>query len=147
MQPVNQGIEEELFDYLVHSIADTPYYMLLGVKVRLLASGLAELELEVSQQHINPMGAVHGGLYMSLADAAMGNAIRSLGIKAVTVDCNTSMIAGASVGETIKARGTLEKIGKNLVFASARVTTDEKLLASARGTFYRVGLIDINHGS
>ena len=56
---------------------------------------------------------------MSLADAAMGNAVRSLGIMAVTVDCTTSMISGAS-RETIKARGTLEKVGKNLIFASAR---------------------------
>ncbi len=147
MQPVNQGLEEKLFNYLVHSIETTPYYQLLGVKVGLLAPGSAELEVEVSNQHTNPLGAVHGGLYMSLADAAMGNAIRSLGIKAVTVDCATSMIAGASIGEVIKARGTLEKVGKNLIFASALVTTGEKLLASARGTFYRVGLIEINHGS
>ncbi len=147
MQTINQGLEEELFNYLVHSIEDTPYYQLLGVEVRLLASGSAELEVEVSQQHTNPLGAVHGGLYMSLADAAMGNAIRSLGIKAVTVDCTTSMIAAASIGEVIKAQGSLEKVGKNLIFASARVTAGEKILASSRGTFYRVGLIEINHGS
>lgn len=147
MQPVNQGLEENLFNYLVHSIETTPYYQLLGVKIRLLGPGVADLEVEVSGHHTNPLGAVHGGLYMSLADAAMGNAIRSLGIKAVTVDCTTSMIAGATVGEVIKARGTLEKVGKNLIFASAQVTSGEKLLASARGTFYRVGLIEINQGS
>lgn len=147
MPVINQGLQEALFNYLVNSIENTPYYQLLGVKISLLGSGLAELEAEVSHQHTNPLGAVHGGLYMSLADAAMGNAIRSLGIKAVTVDCATSMIAGASAGEIIKARGTLDKVGKNLIFASARVTTGEKLLATARGTFYRVGLIDINHGS
>jgi len=142
LQPVNQGLEENLFNYLVHSIEHTPYYQLLGVKIRLLGPGVADLEVEVSGQHTNPLGAVHGGLYMSLVDAAMGNAIRSLGIKAVTVDCTTSMISGASVGETIKARGTLEKVGKNLIFASARVTTGEKILASSRGTFFRVGEID-----
>ncbi|HHV15350.1 MAG TPA: PaaI family thioesterase [Gelria sp.] len=147
MQVINQGLEKELFNYLVHSIENTPYYQLLGVKIRLLGPGLAELDAEVSQQHTNPLGAVHGGLYMSLADAAMGNAVRSLGIMAVTVDCTTSMISGASLGETIKARGTLEKVGKNLIFASARVITGEKLLATTKGTFYRVGLIDINHGS
>ncbi|MDD2372723.1 MAG: PaaI family thioesterase [Syntrophomonadaceae bacterium] len=147
MQVINQGVEEELFNYLVHSIEMTPYYQLLGVKIRLLGPGLADLEVEVSHQHTNPLGAVHGGLYMSLADAAMGNAVRSLGIKAVTVECATSMMAGASLRETIKARGTLEKVGKNLIFASARVTAGEKLLATTKGTFYRVGLIDINHGS
>lgn len=147
MQVINQGVEEELFNYLVHSIEMTPYYQLLGVKIRLLGPGLADLEVEVSHQHTNPLGAVHGGLYMSLADAAMGNAVRSLGIKAVTVECATSMVAGASLRETIKARGTLEKVGKNLIFASARVTAGEKLLATTKGTFYRVGLIDINHGS
>jgi len=147
LQVINQGVEEELFNYLVHSIEMTPYYQLLGVKIRLLGPGLADLEVEVSHQHTNPLGAVHGGLYMSLADAAMGNAVRSLGIKAVTVECATSMMAGASLRETIKARGTLEKVGKNLIFASARVTAGEKLLATTKGTFYRVGLIDINHGS
>ncbi len=143
----NQGIDEELFRHIADSIGDTPYYKLLGIQVINIGPGLAEMSVTVDLKHTNPLGVTHGGLMMSLADAAMGNAIRSLGIKAVTVDCTTSMVAGASVGETIKARGTLEKVGKNLIFASAQVTTDEKLLASARGTFYRVGLIEINHGS
>lgn len=91
----NTGIEPQLFDYINHSINETPFYNLLGIKVYKLGPGLAELETVAESKHMNPLGAVHGGLYMSLADAAMGNAVRSLGIKGVTVDCSTAFIAAA----------------------------------------------------
>ena len=31
MQVINQGLEKELFNYLAHSIENTPYYQLLGL--------------------------------------------------------------------------------------------------------------------
>jgi uncharacterized protein (TIGR00369 family) len=35
------------------------------------------MELEVTDQHANPMGTVHGGILCDLADAAMGTAYAS----------------------------------------------------------------------
>ena len=42
---------------------------------------------------------------MSLADAAMGNAVRSLGIRSVNVDMSTSFVSSAMIGQEIIGRG------------------------------------------
>ncbi|MDD3023644.1 MAG: PaaI family thioesterase, partial [Syntrophomonadaceae bacterium] len=75
MKAENCGIEEGLFKYLVDSINHTPYYRLLGIEIAKVGKGTAELAVCANQNHANPLGAIHGGLIMSLADAAMGNAI------------------------------------------------------------------------
>ncbi len=137
----NLGIDDKLFAYIVHTITSTPFYQLLGLRVRKLGPGIAELEITASIEHTNPLGAVHGGLYMSLADAAMGNAVRSLGIKGVTTDCSTSFMAAASLGDSLVASGEVIKTGKNLVFARAQIRAGELILADAKATFYRTGMI------
>lgn len=138
----NLGIDTRLFEYIVHSINETPFYQLLGLQVKKLGSGYAELEAMVRQHHTNPLGAVHGGLYMSMLDAAMGNAVRSLGIKAVTVDLSTGFVAAAAIGESLAATGEVIKPGNNLIFARAQVSSGKRVLADARGTFYRIGSIE-----
>ena len=46
---------------------------------------------------------------MSIADAAMGNAIRSLGITGVTVDISVAMIAAVPHGSVLQAIGKVKK--------------------------------------
>jgi len=138
----NRGIDPHLFEYIVHSINETPYYQLLGLQVTKLGPGVAELESMARPHHTNPLGSVHGGLYMSMLDAAMGNAVRSLGIKAVTVDLSTGFVAAAAIGEVLTAAGEVIRSGNNLIFARAQVTSGKRILADARGTFYRIGSIE-----
>lgn len=139
----NMGIDQKLFDYIMHSIQETPFYQLLGLQVKKLGLGTAELEIISRTQHTNPLGVVHGGLYMSILDAAMGNAVRSLGIKAVTVDLSTGFVASAALGDTLIASGEVIRSGKSMLFARAQVTSGDRLVADARGTFYRIGSIDL----
>jgi len=141
----NQGIDEELFRHIADSIADTPYYKLLGIQVINIGPGLAELSVTVDLKHTNPLGVTHGGLMMSLADAAMGNAIRSLGIKAVTVDCSTGFIASAQQGETVIARGEVLRAGKNMLFAQAEVRAGNRLLSNSKASYFKTGEIDLNN--
>lgn len=138
----NMGVDDKLFDYIVKSINHTPFYKLLGLKLQKLGPGIAELSATATMEHTNPLGAIHGGLYMSLVDAAMGNAIRSLGIKSVTVDCSTGFIAAAAIGEELTASGEVLRAGQSLIFARAEIRTGKRILADARGTFYRTGTIE-----
>lgn len=139
MKAENAGIDQKLFDYIAKSLENTPFYNLLGVKLIRLDQGMSEMAVNINIKHTNPLGFVHGGLIMSLADAAMGNAIRSLGINGVTVDCSTALISAAQVGELVTARGKVLKAGKSMVFTEANIWTGERLLASAKGTFYKTG--------
>ncbi|MEN6324810.1 MAG: PaaI family thioesterase [Syntrophomonas sp.] len=142
MKAENCGIEESLFNYLIESISHTPFYQLLGVEIAKVGKGMAELAVCANQNHTNPLGAIHGGLIMSLADAAMGNAIRSLGIKGVTVDCSTAFISGALLGELVVGKGRVLKAGRNMIFAEAEVFAGEHLIASSKATFFKTGEID-----
>lgn len=139
----NTGIDQELFEYIIHSIQETPFYQLLGLQVIMLGPGMAELEVTARKEHTNPLGVVHGGLYMSILDAAMGNAVRSLGVKAVTVDLSTGFVAAAALGDQLIASGEVIKSGKSMLFARAQVASGNRIIADARGTFYRIGTIDL----
>ena len=141
MSAVNDGLDKKLFEYLQKSIKNTPYYQMLGIELSALAPGRADIKVVAGQQHSNPMGLVHGGLISSLADAAMGNAIRSLGIKGVTVDMSIAFTASARMGDTIVARGKVLKSGKNMIFAEAEVYAGEVLIGHSKATFFRVGEI------
>jgi len=143
MDAENNGIDQKLFEYLQKSLKETEYYKLLEIELQLLAPGYAELRVVSGPQHTNPLGLIHGGLITSIVDAAMGNAIRSLGITGVTVDLSVALIATARVGDTVVARGKVLKSGRSMIFAEAEVHSGDTLLAHSKATFYKVS--DINY--
>lgn len=143
MDAENNGIDQKLFDYLQKSIKETKYYKLLEMELQLLAPGYAEFRVVSGPQHTNPLGLIHGGLITSMADAAMGNAIRTLGIAGVTVDLSVALIAAARLGDTIIARAKVLKSGKSMIFAEAEVHSGDTLLAHSKATFYKIS--DINY--
>ncbi|MGE5380081.1 MAG: PaaI family thioesterase [Methylocystaceae bacterium] len=143
----NMGIKKELFDLIIASVTQAPYYQLLGVRLEQIGSGWATLTVMPQTQHTNPIGLVHGGLIMSLGDAAMGNAVRSLGLKGVTANMNIDFMRPAKVESKLLARGDVTKAGSNLVFARAVIESDNKLIAATSGTFYVTGAIDLEVGS
>lgn len=143
MKAVNQGIDEALFQYLVHSIKESPFYNLLGLELEAAALGEVTIGAVTENKHTNPLGLIHGGVVMTIADAAMGNAIRSLGIKGVTIDCSTSYPASAPMGTEIKAIGKVLRAGRNLIFAEAQVYAGEKLIGHSKATFYRTEIAEL----
>lgn len=138
MDAINAGLDQKLFEYLQNSIKDTAYYKLLDIKLHKLAPGSAEIIVVAGSQHTNPMGLIHGGLITSIADAAMGNAIRSLGIVGVTVDLSTAFTASARLGDTITAQGRVLKSGKTMIFAEAEVYAGENLVGHSKATFCKI---------
>lgn len=136
---VNKGLETWLFEYIEKSVKETPFYNLLGIELVEIGPGEAALKVLPTEQHTNPLGIIHGGLLMSLADAAMGNAVRSLGIRGVTVDMSTSFVSSAMIGQEIVAKGNVLKAGRNLIFVEAVVMSSDKLLVKSSGTFYKTG--------
>lgn len=107
-----------------------------------IESGFIEMTVKLGEIHTNALGIIQGGVIMTLADAAMGNAVRTLGIKGVTVDCSVSFPGAAQLGDTLIAQGKVIKAGKNLVFAQADVYTDDKLIGSSQATFFNTGKLE-----
>lgn len=139
---LNIGIKPQLFDMILASVSAAPYYQLLSIELEQVGSGWAILGVVPQPQHTNPLAMVHGGLIMSLGDAAMGNAVRSLGLKAVTANMNIDFMRPAKLETKLIARGEVIKAGKNLVFARSVVESNDQLIATTSGSFYITGTMD-----
>ena len=113
---------------------------LIGFKVVKWERDYAELELKVGERHINRGGFVHGGVLMTLLDAACGYAGTyhapdeppRLGH---SVSITTSFISNLSKG-TIRTIGRKTGGGTRLFFATSEVLgPDGQKLAEAQCVF------------
>jgi uncharacterized protein (TIGR00369 family) len=57
--------------------ADAGFAGKIGARNRWAEDGRAGLELDVTDEHLNEAGTLHGGVLATLVDTAMGQAVRS----------------------------------------------------------------------
>ena len=92
---------------------------------------------EAGAQHVNLQGLVHGGMIATLADTAMGLAVRTVlenGRRHVTVQLGIEFLSPGRPGRIV-AHGRSVKIGRQLGFAEADIVDSRgRLLALARST-------------
>ncbi len=108
---------------LLTLINNGPYFRLLGMKVLELAPGHSKVELDFERKHLNPFGAVHGGVYSSLIDtAAYWAAYCELdeGVGYTSLDVSVSNLSMAKTG-TLIACGASIKIGRSICLCEATV--------------------------
>lgn len=143
-KPVNQGLDEKLFNHIVKTNLATPYYQTLGIVMRVLAPGRAEMAVVTEARHINPLQRVHGGLISSLADAAMANAVRSLGYRGITVEFGISLMSEAPLNVELVGKGRVVKAGRNISFVEAVITAGDIPVAQSKGVFYNQGRLSLD---
>ena len=128
---------ETLITSLRDRLQDSEFYRWAGVEMIDASPGVVEIAFEASAQHLNLQGLVHGGILATLADTAMGLAVRTVlepGRRHVTVQLGIEFLSPGRPGR-ITARGRSIKIGTQLGFAEADVTNaDGRLLARAHST-------------
>lgn len=135
----NEGLGEEVFNTVTKFALSSSANQLLGLGLVRLACGEAEAEMKVSPKFSNSHGIAHGGFIVALADSTMGVAIRTLNLRVVTIEMNTSFLAPAEIGEKLRAVSRVIHRGNQLIVAEAEVYKENnKLAAKSRGTFYIV---------
>ena len=126
---------------LIHDLQDrlqgSEFYRWAGVELVDASPGLVEIAFVAGPHHLNLQGLVHGGILATLADTAMGLAVRTVlqpGRRHVTVQLGVEFLSPGRPG-TIVAHGRSVKIGSQLGFAEADVTDPGgRLLARAHST-------------
>ena len=99
----------------------------------------AEGTLEVRPESLNPMGIVHGGALVTLADTVCGTAAFTTGHMCVTLDCSMQYLAPAS-GARITCTATPRKLGKTVLVYEAVLTDDTgRTVATGVYTFFAKG--------
>lgn len=117
---------------LLKLINSGPYFELLSMKVTELKMGYSRVEVDLERKHLNPFGAIHGGVYSSVIDtaaywAAYCELEENTGFTSIDVKVdNVSMMREGR----IIVEGKSLKIGRQICLAEAGAyDKDGRLLA------------------
>ena len=120
-------------------ITENPFLNELGVELVSMADGNAEIVISLQPQHMNSWQVMHGGIIMTLLDASMSRAARSLvpGVtSAATVEMKTTFFQpGGKAGSSIRGVGRILHRSTTMYYCEGEVWNGEMLVAKAMGTF------------
>lgn len=92
--------------------------------------------LEIQPSSLNPLGIVHGGALVTLADTVAGTAAYTTGKTCVTLDCSMQYLAPA-MGKRIFCKAIPRKLGRTILVYDTELTDDAgKLVAIGTYTFF-----------
>ena len=109
----------------------------LGTRDRWAEDGRAGLQLDVTDEHLNEAGTLHGGVLATLVDTAMGQAVRSRtgeGDVPATSQLTVTYLRPGKPG-TVVATAEVRTQGEHLSVCEADVKQDGKALVHALATF------------
>ncbi|MCI4368490.1 MAG: PaaI family thioesterase [Thermoplasmata archaeon] len=102
--------------------------------------GVGTVRGVVEKKHLNINGVVHGGVYATILDTAMGAAVVSLlakGEVTATTSLYVEFLRPAREGHELVARGEVQRRGRHLAFVRGLLTDAEGVtLGQAQGTWY-----------
>ena len=116
------------------------FLRLIGVRRTGFAEGWARLELDLRDEHMNPMGIPHGGIHATMLDTALGTAGSWQGDEdsyrpSVTLNLNVSYLAQPR-GKRLICEARRVGGGRSIYFSEGELRDDTGIvLARASGTF------------
>jgi uncharacterized protein (TIGR00369 family) len=127
-----------LAEDLQERLTASPFHASMGLEVVQAERGTVVLAFRALPEHLNLQGLVHGGVLATLADTAMGLAVRTSvepGHRHVTIQLGMQYVRPASPGP-IRALGRVIRTGSQIAHADAEITDDAlRVLARAQGTY------------
>ena len=106
-------------------IPPPPIAVLLGMGVVDVQPGRVTFSLEVGEHLYNPIGSVHGGVFCTLLDSAMGCAVHSTldrGQAYTTLELKVNLVRALTVDTpSVVASGQVVSTGRRVVTASGQI--------------------------
>ena len=108
----------------------------IGAKVEEVEPGRSVIYIDVEDVHLNGVGTLHGGVYASLMDNAMGLSVLALvGVRTATIEMNVHFL-GAVSGGRITCESEVIHRTRRTATAEAKVRdADGNLVAMGTGAF------------
>lgn len=113
------------------TFAENPDFLFhggIGLKMTVIEKGYAEGEIPVTSQLGNPIGSIHGGAYLALADNVAGVAASSYGFVVTTASCHFNFLAASLETTKLVCRARAIKNGKRLTVVEAKIYDDQDKL-------------------
>ena len=120
-------------------IPPPPIAALLGLGIVDVQPGQVTFKLDVGEHLYNPIGSVHGGVFCTLLDSAMGCAVHATldrGQAYTTLELKVNLVKALTVSTpTVVATGQVINAGRRVVTASGQIAgPDGTLYAHATTT-------------
>jgi uncharacterized protein (TIGR00369 family) len=108
----------------------------IGAKVEEVEPGRSAIAIDVKDIHLNGAGTLHGGVYASLIDTAMGLSVLALvGVRTATIEMNVHFLGAVSEGR-ITCHSEVVHRTRRTATAEAKVRDSEgNLVAMGTGAF------------
>lgn len=108
----------------------------IGAKVEEVEAGRSVVSIEIEDVHLNGAGTLHGGVYASLIDNAMGLAVLALvGTRTATIEMNVHFLGAVREGR-ITCRSEVVHRTRRTATAEAKVyDAEDNLVAMGTGAF------------
>ncbi|MFD1606955.1 PaaI family thioesterase [Oceanobacillus luteolus] len=124
MQEIIQGFEQSNF------------WNFIGLELEKAEKGSVTLKLPIIPAFINVRESVHGGVYASILDTAMGFSARSLGYdEVITLDMNVRFLKAVSDGTIYAVGNTIHQNRSTVLVEAVLYDEDDNKLAHSTGTF------------
>lgn len=116
----------------------SPYLELIGpIYNKKTTEGLV-IGLLAQEKHCNARGLVHGGVFSSLADVALGYNAAFQGKEPtplVTANLSLDYAGSAKLGDWIEIHSDVQKVGRSMAFANCYFLVGAKRIVRASGVF------------
>ena len=131
------ALSEEQLDHLAQYFnEEVTFSRHIGAKVEQVESGRSVISIDVDEIHLNGAGTLHGGVYASLIDTAMGLSVLALvGMRSATIEMNVHFLGAVSQGR-ITCESRVVHRTRRTATAEAKVRDSEgNLVAMGTGAF------------
>jgi len=110
----------------------------MPMKMVKASEGAVEFEVQANEQHLNPMGGVHGGFAATVLDSVSGCAVHTTlpaQVGYATVDLNIKMVKPVPINTKLIATGKVISKSKSLATAEGYIKDgDGKIYAHGTAT-------------
>lgn len=116
----------------------SPFLELLGPIYNKKTDSELRIGLRAEEKHCNAREQVHGGVFSSLADIALGYNAAFQGktpVPMVTASLNVDYAGSAKLGDWIEISVDVQKVGSSMAFANCYFYVDSKRIARASAVF------------
>ncbi|MBP7173356.1 MAG: hotdog fold thioesterase [Cloacibacterium sp.] len=112
----------------------------MGIRLVDIQENYCLIEMPIKQEMINGIKTVHGGITFSLADSALAYSSNNTGDTCVALNCVINFTQAVKMGDILTAESMLiADTRKTGVYDISITNQNEELVASFRGTVYKIG--------
>ena len=132
-----EALSEEQLDHLARYFnEEVTFSKHIGAKVEEVEPGRSVIYIDVEDVHLNGVGTLHGGVYASLIDNAMGLSVLALvGVRTATIQMNVHFLGAVSGGRITCESEVLHRTRRTATAEAKVYDAESNLVALGTGAF------------